>query len=217
MNTDSKSFLLLAAVLLSLVTAGTAAETKTLYQNNFDKAEVGKVPEDFLVIDGAFTVNEDKGNKFLELPGAPLDTFRVLFGPTTNVNVSVTAKIFGTGKGRRFPTFAVGLSGVGGYRLQVSPAKKMLELYKGDDVLKSVAYEWKSGEWAQVQFAVKKVADNKFVLAGKVWLQSESEPKEAQLTFDADAAPSNGRASVWGSPYSGTPIWFDDLTLSTVE
>jgi hypothetical protein len=55
----------------------------------------------------------------------------VLFGPTETADVQVSARIHGTGKGRRYPTFGVGLSGVGGYRLQVSPAKKLVELYRG--------------------------------------------------------------------------------------
>src|SRR6266536_3558957 len=58
------------------------AEEKPLYQNNFEKAEIGKVPDEFLVLDGQFAVKEENGNKFLELPGAPLDTFGVLFGPS---------------------------------------------------------------------------------------------------------------------------------------
>src|SRR4051812_32447324 len=103
-----------------------AAEAKKLYENNFEKAEVGKVPEDFLVLDGGFAVQQESGNKFLELPGAPLDTFGLLFGPTETNNVSASARIFGTGKGRRFPAFAVGLNGVGGLKLQVSPAKKLV-------------------------------------------------------------------------------------------
>src|SRR6185312_11353016 len=111
--------------------------------------------------DGVFAVKQECVNKFLILPGAPLDTFRLLYGPTTNFNVAASAEIFGTAKGRRFPTFGVGLNGVGGYRLQVSPAKKMLELYKGDDVLKSVAYDWKSGEWTQLRLEIKKAGEGK--------------------------------------------------------
>jgi hypothetical protein len=217
MNMDSSRFYFLIAIIFLFLGSSHAAEVKAIYQNNFDKAEVDKVPEEFLVIDGGFVVKEESGNKFLELPGAPLDTFRVLFGPTTNYNVAVSAKIFGTAKGRRSPTFAVGLSGVGGYRLQVSPAKKLLELYKGDDVIKTAAYEWKSGEWSTVSLAVKKTPAGKFILHGKAWAKTETEPKEPQLTFDLEAAPSNGRPSVWGSPYSGTPIRFDDLTLSAAE
>src|SRR5882672_10896275 len=111
-----------------------AEDSQPLYENNFEKMETGKVPEDFLVLDGGFTVKSDGTNKVLELPGAPLDSFGVLFGPTEKVDLEVSARINGTGKGRRYPTFGVGLNGQGGYRLQVSPGKKMLELYKADEI-----------------------------------------------------------------------------------
>src|SRR6478672_11261301 len=90
-------------VALVVFTFGAFAEP-ALYSNNFEKAQIDQVPDDMLVLDGNFAVKQDEGNKFLELPGAPLDTFGALFGPTTNANVAVTAKIFGSGKGRRFPT-----------------------------------------------------------------------------------------------------------------
>lgn len=53
-----------------------------LYQNDFEKAEVGKVPEEFMVLEGAFTVKEENSNRFLELPGAPLDSYGVLSART---------------------------------------------------------------------------------------------------------------------------------------
>src|SRR6185503_16980334 len=90
------------------------ASAQVLYTNGFDKAELEKVPDDMLVLDGGFAVKEESGNKFLELPGAPLETFGVLFGPTEASGLAVSARIQGMGKGRRFPTFAVGLNGVGG-------------------------------------------------------------------------------------------------------
>src|SRR6266478_454181 len=52
-----------------------SAQTNILYQNDFQQASLGKLPEDFLVLDGAFSVKEENGNKFMELPGAPLDSF----------------------------------------------------------------------------------------------------------------------------------------------
>src|SRR6266566_3030468 len=118
------------------------AQTQPLYQNDFEKAEVGKVPPEFLVLDGGFAVKEEAGNKFLELPGSPLESFGVQFGPTESSDLSVTARIKGTAQGRRYPTFGVGLNGVAGYKLQVSPAKKMLELYKDQALKASVSYEW---------------------------------------------------------------------------
>src|SRR5262245_32491536 len=114
----------LAVVSLGLTALG---QSNTLYQINFEKAAVGSVPEDFLVLDGRFAVKEENGNRFLELPGAPLDSFAAQFGPAEVDNVAVSVRIKGTAKGRRYPTFGVGLNGVAGYKLQVSPAKKMLE------------------------------------------------------------------------------------------
>src|SRR2546427_6378796 len=78
------------------------AQPAVLYQNTFEKALVGKLPEDFLVLDGAFLVKEENGNKFMELPGAPLDSFAVQFGPVQTSDVAVSARIKGTAKGRRF-------------------------------------------------------------------------------------------------------------------
>ena len=43
---------------------------------------------DLLVLDGAFAVKAEGGNKFLELPGAPLDTYGLLFGPTVSANIA---------------------------------------------------------------------------------------------------------------------------------
>src|SRR5262249_9466340 len=104
-------------------------QSNALYEINFEKAAVGSVPDYFLVLDGRFAVKEDNGNRFLELPGAPLDSFAAQFGPAEVDNVSVSARIKSTARGRRYPTFGVGLNGVAGYKLQVSPAKKMMELY----------------------------------------------------------------------------------------
>src|SRR4051812_9030800 len=99
---------MILGVVASLLISVVADEIK--YQNDFEKAELNKVPDDFLVLEGEFAVQEENGNKFLELPGAPLDTYGVLFGPNLKENSSVSARFFGTGKGRRYPTFAVGLN-----------------------------------------------------------------------------------------------------------
>src|SRR5687767_2475733 len=128
-----------------------------LYTNGFEKAEAGKLPEELMVLEGGFSVQEEVGNKFLELPGSPLETFGLLFGATETENVSASARFFGTGKGRRFPTFAIGLNGVGGYKLQMSPGKKALELLKGEsEVLASVPYTWESGAWTSLRLQVRK-------------------------------------------------------------
>src|SRR3954469_14912765 len=148
-------FFLVLVLSSGFITGSSGQSAKLPYENNFEKADLNKVPDDMLVLDGAFAVKEEGGNKFLELPGAPLDTFGLLFGPTESAGVGVSARVFGTGKGRRFPTFGVGLNGVSGYKLQVSPGKKLLELLKDQVVIASVPYEWRSGQWLNVRLQIR--------------------------------------------------------------
>ena len=203
-------------VLFAGLALGTfAQQAKSLYENDFEQTALDKVPDDFLVLDGQFAVKEEAGNKFLELPGAPLDTFGALFGPTEKEGTAVSARIFGTGKGRRYPTFAVGLNGQGtsAYRLQVSPAKKALELFKGDELKATVPYEWQSGAWTRIRLQVRKVKDGQWKVEGKAW--ADQEPSAWMVTFDEREQPVAGRASIWGSPYATTPIRFDELKVGS--
>jgi hypothetical protein len=210
----------LVAGMLALAAAGgrarAAEEAKPLYQNNFEAVETGKAPEDFLVLDGGFAVQQEEGNKVLELPGAPLDTYGALFGPTEKTNVEVCARIKGTSKGRRHPTFGVGLDGQGGYRLQVSPGKGALELYKGDAAVATVPYEWKSGQWTMMKLQVFGAGEG-WRVEGKVWPQGGPEPEKAVIAFEEKSEPPAGRASLWGSPFSTTPIEYDDLLVRRVS
>src|SRR3954467_3516409 len=154
-------FFLVLVLSSGFITGSSGQSAKLPYENNFEKADLNKVPDDMLVLDGEFAVKEEGGNKFLELPGAPLDTFGIVFGPTQTNGVAVSARIFGTGKGRRFPTFAVGLNGATGLKLQVSPAKKLIELYSGEEVIATVPYTWESGTWTMLKLQFIEGADGK--------------------------------------------------------
>src|SRR4051812_26840355 len=67
----------------------TDAAKPASYANDFAKAALGKVSDDMLILNGGFTVKEEAGNRLLELPGTPLDTFGVLFGPEAQVTSDV--------------------------------------------------------------------------------------------------------------------------------
>jgi hypothetical protein len=216
MNGPMKSFGTFA-IAVSLTFGSIAqSQVKPLYENNFEKAELNRVPDEFLVLDGQFAVKEEGGNKFLELPGTPLDTFGVLFGPTEKEGVAVSARTFGTRKGRRYPAFAVGLNGQGSvaYRLQVSPAKNALELYRGDEVKATAPYQWHPGAWTRLRLQVRKLSDGDWKVEGKVWTDGANEPAAWMVTFDEKEQPIAGKASIWGIPYATTPIRFDDLAVT---
>ncbi len=220
MNTDKhglnwvKSRLVALAMGLTALMMTAAAQAQVLYTNGFDKAEVEKVPEEMMVLDGGFAVKEEAANRFLELPGAPLETFGVLFGPTEASGLAVTARVQSTGKGRRFPTFAVGLNGVGGFKLQLSPAKKLVELVKGEEVVARAPFTWESGSWTLLRLQCRKVKDGEFKLEGKAWKQGDAEPKDWQISPAETTESPAGRSSVWGMPFAGTPIRYDDLIVT---
>src|SRR5688500_17209875 len=128
LGVSAVNIFLCASLLISFAACAAEENRGSLYQNDFSKGEVGKLPEEMLLLDGGFAVQEVNGNKVLQLPGAPLDTFGVLFGPTEASDIQVKVRVHSTKKGRREPAFAVGLNGNAGYRLQVSAAKKLLDL-----------------------------------------------------------------------------------------
>lgn len=206
--------LLMVLGLLCTHSLPTQAADKSLYENNFEHTEVGKVPDDFLVLDGGFVVKEVEGKKLLELPGAPLETFAVQFGPARSNDVRVTATIKGVAKGRRQPVFGVGLGGVAGFKLQVSPAKQALEIYRDADLKASVPYHWVSGHWITLRLQIRTPEKEGWIIEGAAWDQGKSPPEKAMISFQATEAPLPGRPSVFGSPFSGEPIWFDDFVVS---
>ena len=201
--------------LLMAVAPSRAADAKTLYENKFETTAVDSLPDGFLALEGDFKVKEAAGHKVLELPGAPAESYYgVLFGPATNWGVSVSARVFGTNKGRRLPSFGVGLNGGSGFRLRVSPSKQALELYHGEDLNTNAPFVWKSGAWTLLRLQVRASGGQSWKVEGKAWLEGTPEPADWMISWDESTAPPNGKASVWGTPYSGTPIWYDDLKVT---
>lgn len=193
------------------------ADKKILYENNLEQTAVGEMPEAMLVLNGNFSVKQEGTNKFLELPGAPLETYGVLFGPAVGSDAAIRARIFGTSQGRRFPTFAVALNNLNGYRLQVAPAKKALELLKGEELVKSVPFDWKSGTWTLLHLQTRKIKEKEWIIEGKAWSAESKEPGQWLISTEEKEGLNDGKPSVWGKPYSGTPIYFDDLQLLIVS
>jgi hypothetical protein len=208
-----EKMLLIAALVVATGWSSLAGEAEVLYKNDFQSSEPGSLPDEFLRIDGDFAVHEENGSRFLELPGAPLETFTLLFGPSQREGFAVSARIYGTGRGRRFPTFSIGSNGVAGYKLQISPAKKQIELLRGDELRASVDHDWTSGSWTCLKLEVLKMSDQLWRVRGKVWPDGSKEPEEWSVSIEEKKEPLAGRASLWGSPFSGTPIRYDDLLV----
>lgn len=204
--------LLLAGGVALMVAADVAP-----YRNDFEKAQVGKVPEDVMVLDGNFAVRSVGGNKCLELAGDPVGSFGALFGPDGLAAMDVKARIWSTGAGKRFPEAGIGADDAGGYKLFTVPARHLLELRKGDDPVASAAFEWQSAKWIWYRLRVEPQDAKTWQIRGKAWPEGQKEPEAwTVIAHDAEAPPA-GRASLWGSDYSEQPIRFDDLSVEKAK
>jgi hypothetical protein len=208
----------LAAILCGLLvhSAGLSAQ-ELRYQADLKAAPVGTLPPDFMAVSGEFTVKEADGKRFIELPGAPLDTFQLLFGPVQPGGAVASARCWGAKKGRQFPTFAVGQGGQAGYRLQVSPAKEQLELFCGEAAVLSRPFTWPSEQWTTLKLEVVRSGDGEWTVRGKAWTEGAAEPAEWLISTVTKVEPVKGRASVWGSPFSGQPIRYEQLKVEPVK
>jgi len=204
-----KKLALLALGMAALSGQVCAADT-VLFEENFNALPSGALPKGFLALAGEFSVVVEGEAHYLELPGSPLDTFGVLFGPASAEPCTLEGRFFGTKTGRKFPTFGLSLRGAGGYRLQVSPGKGQLEIYKGDDPLLGVPFAWQSGSWTQLKLSFRRQGAG-WIIEGSAWTEGGIAPTEPQIRLEVATDIAAGRAAIWGSPYSGTPVRFDDL------
>ena len=185
------------------------------YTNDFEKAEIGKVPEDLMILDGTFAVRELDGNKCLELAGDPIGSFGATFGPDGASTVDVKARIWAASSGKRFPEIGIGAGDAGGYKLFLIPARHVMELRRGDETAASTPFEWSSGSWNWFRLRVAKDKTT-WVVQGKVWPQGQKEPAHWMVTAPDAEAPPTGKASIWGNDFSEQPIRFDDLSVTPI-
>lgn len=204
----------LLVLVACLIWDGTGA---VLFDEDFSQGKVGDAPASMLVLGGDFTIRKAGQEQFLELTGEKVGLHAVMFGPAARDDVVVEARVLGTRKGRRaFPAFGVGLNGVSGYRLMVSPAKRQLELFKGESRVASVPFTWKHGQWTHVQLKAAK-GEEGWRLSARVWAKGEKAPSKPSLVWHEKKAPLAGRATIWGAPFAGTPIRFDDLRVRRLD
>jgi len=65
-----------------------------------------------------------------------------------------------------------------------------------------------------LKLQVRKTGAGEWKVEGKVWAQDSKEPEGWIINANEQKEPPKGKTSIWGSPYSGTPIRFDDLVVA---
>jgi hypothetical protein len=59
--------------------------------------------------------------------------------------------------------------------------------------------------------------DGGVAVLGKAWKHGTAEPKGWLISHQDKTEPPPGRPSIWGAPYSGTPVRFDDVIVTAVR
>ena len=190
------------------------------FEENFDKVEVGETPENVMEIEGTFTVVEEEGKKFLRVGTDPLAENGIVLGPSMKAGGSVEAKIRAFKKRRSYPRFGVGLHGISGYRLRVVPSGGSVELLKNEEVVATEKFAWSADTWTNLKLEIRQDGEA-WSISGWVWAVAAGEtgkqPEKATISHSDKEAPGQGKASLWGSPYSGMPIDFDDVKVRVGE
>lgn len=200
----------ISLIFLSLIELSNA---DSIYKNNFESYELNKFPDDMMEIDGLFKVNKnDQGKKHLEMASEPLTENAVIFGPSIKNSATLEVKVRGFKKRRSFPRFGIGLHGISGFRLRVVPSKNKIELVKNEEPVKSVPFEWNSEKWSNLRLQIE-FSNDKSLIKGWVWDDGSTPSVEPVITFSHDGTPGQGKASIWGTAYSGKVILFDDISL----
>ena len=216
--------LLLAAVLLSLTACQNTSNPKVdgpktsgkpaIFEETFSK-EDKELSDDFFVMDGHFIPKKLGNNYALFMLPTPLKTNGCLMGPDLKGDVIVSADVFAGKRGRTFPVFGVGTHGLTGFRLYLKPSPRGAALqiiYNETQVIGSAEYKgWTTDNWTSMKLLVRKVGENVEVF-GKAWQQNEKEAAW-QVSYKGKLKIEEGQSSIWGIPYSGRDMFFDNLRI----
>jgi len=205
-----KRLLLAACVLASSL----HAQQIQTFDIKADEWAEGEPPKEVFVVDGTIKIAAHEGNKAIVIDPNPITDASAQLGSSAAGSASIEARILATKRGRSTPRFGVSVHGLSGYRLLVNPAKKALELVKNDQTLATLPHTWSSGTWLKLKLEAKKGAADAWIITGKVWPADAAEPAEPIIKHEDKALKGQGKCAIWATPFSGEPVFFDDIKIS---
>lgn len=204
--------LLLAASLLA--TCSLQAQQLQSFDIKADDWADGEPPKDVFVVDGTIKIAARDGNKAIVIDPNPITDASAQLAVSASGNASIEAKILALKRGRSTPRFGISVHGMSGHRLIVNPAKKSLDLIKNDQTLATVPFAWTSEVWVKVKLEAKKGAGDAWTITGKAWPADAAEPGEPMIKHEEKSLKGQGKCAIWATPFSGEPVFFDDIHIS---
>ena len=100
-------------------------------------------------------------------------------------------------------------------QLYVNLPELHLDLFRGETLKQKTSYAWAAGKWVHLSLRVSKSAGG-WKIEGKAWTDGSDEPTTWNITTEDSEELPPGRAGIFGSPFSGTPIRYDDLSVRRI-
>ncbi|MDB6138858.1 MAG: hypothetical protein JWO94_1930 [Verrucomicrobiaceae bacterium] len=193
-------------------TTGGPANTRR-FAFDCEKWQEGVPPKEVFVVDGTIKIAKKDGNKAIMIDPSPIVDASAQLGDSSNGTASIEARVFASKKGRSYPRFGVSVHGMSGYRLIVNCAKKEIELIKNEAVVKSAPFAWATDTWTRLKLEARQQDGKKWIVSAKAWPAGATEPAEALITHADDTIKGQGKAAIWGTPFSEMPIYVDDIKV----
>jgi len=191
-----------------------AGQDMKKFDINCDSWAAGEVPAEVFVLDGKVSIAEKDGSKAIMIdPGTELVEASAQLGDSAAGSAMIQTKVFASKKGRSSPRFGVSVHGMSGPRLYVNPAKKLIELVRGDQTLASMPLTWTSDAWLNLRLEAKKADGDKWNVTATVWGDKDAAPAAPQLKHDLAGLKGQGKCTLWATPYSNTPIYFNSIQI----
>lgn len=190
------------------------AQQLQTFEIKADDWSEGEPPKEVFVVDGTIKIAARDGNKAIVIDPVPVTDASAQLAESAAGNASIEARVFATKRARSTPRFGISVHGMSGYRLLVTPAKKELELVKGDETLASVPFTWTSDAWLILKLEAKKGEGDKWTITGKAWAPETPEPAEPLLKHEDAGLKGQGKCAIWATPFSGEPVYFDDIHIA---
>ncbi|MFC5457417.1 hypothetical protein [Prosthecobacter fluviatilis] len=204
--------LLLAASLLAA--SSLHAQQLQSFDIKADDWAEGEPPKDVFVVDGTIKIAARDGNKAIVVDPNPVTDASAQLAISASGNASIEARVLAIKRGRSTPRFGVSVHGMSGHRLMVNPAKKSLDLVKGTETLASVPFAWTSEAWVRIKLEAKKAEGDAWTITGKAWPADAAEPAEPLIKHPEKNLKGQGKCAIWATPFSGEPVFFDDIKIS---
>lgn len=216
-------FLMIAGHVTSPASGDKDKEEEPASPYSFEKTfteSTESTPEGFAAASGTWRV--DGKEKALLIVPQPIVEGRIEFWPELRESTgTIYARTRAITTRPIRPRMGVALFGENGFQFRIAAGHDRIELARRGEVIVDQPFRWKEGESYHLELTVEKTGENDsgtlWMVSGRVWDKGGKRPDSPILTHrttsDELEFPLAGKPGLVATPYSGDPIYFEEVWL----